>query len=78
MTEVMVKSGLECFACGISIGPGYMESIPSMAGDKTFCGLCCSRLKKQGYIQINMFQRLLSDGRVIKFLQKANEELEEK
>ncbi|MBA7630821.1 hypothetical protein ES703_38346 [subsurface metagenome] len=62
-------SALRCFACGISIGPGYEETFPSKAGDKTLCGWCHSTLKKQGYIQINSLQRLLPDGTVIRFVQ---------
>jgi len=72
----MVKL-LKCFACGIGIGPGYEESILSKAGDKTLCGQCYGALKKQEYIQLDRERRLLPDGRVIKFLQKANEEMEE-
>ena len=60
---------LKCFACGIGIGPGYKESIPSKAGDKTLCGQCYGALKKQGYIQLDRERRLLPSGRVIKFLQ---------
>ena len=62
-------SALQCFACGISIGPGYAETFPYKAGDKSLCGQCYGRLKKQGYLQINTFQRLLPDGRVIRFVQ---------
>lgn len=75
MTEVMVKR-LQCFACGINIGPRYEESIPYKRGDKTLCGRCYGALKKQGYIQLDRERRLLPDGRVIKFLQEENEEME--
>lgn len=60
---------LECFSCGIGIGPGHEESIPSHAGSKILCGWCYGKLKKQGYIQLNHFTRLLPGGAVIRFTQ---------
>lgn len=68
MIEVKVKR-LQCFACGISIGPGYKETFPSKVGDKTLCGQCHAMLKKQGYIQLDRERRLLPDGTVIRFVQ---------
>ena len=67
---------LKCFACGICIGPGYDEYLPSKAGNKSLCGWCYGTLNKQGYIQLDSLRRLLPDGRVIQFRQKVNEELE--
>jgi len=69
-----VKSGLQCFSCGIGIGPDYEESLPYKAGDKTLCSWCHGTLEKQGYIQLNSLQRLLPDGTVIKFVQKVAKE----
>jgi len=70
VTEAMVER-LKCFACGISIGPGYKESLPSKAGDKTLCGQCHAMLKKQGYIQLDRERRLLPDGTVIRSVQEV-------
>ena len=64
---------LKCFACGIGIGPGYEETFSYKAGDKPICGRCNGTLKKQGYIQLDSFRRLLPDGRVIRFYQKVKE-----
>jgi len=58
---------LQCFSCGICIGPSYDESFPYKVGDKKICGWCYGMLEKQGYIQIDPFLRLLPDGTVIKF-----------
>lgn len=59
------KEPLRCFSCGVCIGPGFDESIPSYAGDKPLCGHCDGIMRVNGYIQINRFQRLLPDGSVI-------------
>ena len=69
----MAKLGLECFACGICIGPDYEEPIPYPVGNKNLCSWCRGKLKMQGYIQLNQFQRLLPDGTVIEFKQKVGD-----
>jgi len=75
MFEVTEEARLFCFSCGICIGPGYGEPFPFYAGDKKICGRCRGKLTTQGYIQLNQSQRLLPDGKVIKFRLRLHEEL---
>lgn len=66
------KPRQHCFACGICIGPFYMETHPFPVGDKTLCGHCHTRLQKQGYLTLNAHLniaraiKLMSDGTVEK------------
>jgi hypothetical protein len=59
-----------CFACGISIGPFYLEKYPFEAGDKMLCGYCFRQLRKWRYLYLDVpidrdkVARLLPDGRV--------------
>lgn len=57
---------LECCSCGAGIGPGFEHKYPEWAGDKFLCGHCKSIMRRDGYIQIDDFIRMLPDGSIIR------------
>lgn len=64
------KPRVHCFACGICIGPLYLERAPFPVGDKVVCGFCSGILHNQGYltldayINIDMARKLMPDGTI--------------
>lgn len=43
---------VECDACSISIGEGFIEQTAYPVGDKTICGDCLKQLQLRGRLQI--------------------------
>ena len=64
-----VRDGLpsKCGACGICIGPGFLEtSGVDLSKEKRICNWCDSLMKERGFLQINYITRLLPNGEEIK------------
>jgi len=72
-----VGENIQCRSCSIVIGPGqYANGTPFMAGDEPLCGYCRGIMKRQGFIQLNMSERLLPDGSIIRFRVKTSDLVE--
>ncbi|MFC1910280.1 hypothetical protein ACFLXC_03170 [Chloroflexota bacterium] len=57
-----------CQACGICIGPEFMEKATYQVGRYQICGWCLRLLYRSGEIQVEPYNRyiyLLCDGSVI-------------
>jgi hypothetical protein len=60
-----------CFACGICIGPFYIEREAIPVDAKILCGHCAAILRRQGYLALDSYtnivtaRKLMPDGTVV-------------
>ena len=58
--KLVPETRLECDACGITIGPGYMETTAYPVGKYKICGHCLRQLRERGRIQVQPYSKPLS------------------
>lgn len=49
---LLTRCFFKCAACGICIGPDYMETVPYFKGQKVICAWCLSQMQRRGRIQV--------------------------
>jgi hypothetical protein len=65
-----------CEACGIQIGPRFIETKSYRVGKYTICGWCRRKLKRQGHLEVGLRVWLYPDGS-LKFAEKKEEDVAE-
>ena len=54
---------MHCASCGICIGPDYDQRIPEeYLGDKPICSFCNGIIEQDGFLQVDVYHRLMPDG----------------
>lgn len=75
-----MKDKIMCNACGICIGPDYMERHPVPVGKKVICGWCKGKMEERGYIEVGQLAKvveyLMPDGKVGRFNRRSGRRLE--